>query len=183
MNDCAPTSHAQLVLRACRWLVNTRKCRFVFRECIATCCPEIPDAIGWDGRGRSIAVECKVSRSDFHADKRKSCGAHRVGRLRYYMAPPGILTASDLPPKVGLLQAGKVVRVLVKAEPQEERHTQREIMLLVSEFCRVTRAVRGQPDDVGLFVREDQQLLDGLGRFRNWLTTEGMAQEERDGLR
>jgi hypothetical protein len=39
----------------------------------ASCC-EIPDAIGWTSRGKfygSIVVECKTSRGDFLADKKK----------------------------------------------------------------------------------------------------------------
>ena len=65
-------SHEHLCERARRWLSGTRRCDPVFSG-IASCA-EIPDAIGWSSRYGwygSTVVECKTSRSDFYADKRK----------------------------------------------------------------------------------------------------------------
>lgn len=65
-------THEKLCERARRWLSGTRRCEPVFSN-IASC-QEIPDAIGWSscyGWAGSTVVECKTSRSDFHADRRK----------------------------------------------------------------------------------------------------------------
>ena len=66
-------SHDQLCERARRWLSGTRRCDPVFSG-IASCA-EIPDAIGWSSCGQwygSTVIECKTSRTDFYADKKKS---------------------------------------------------------------------------------------------------------------
>jgi len=64
-------SHAELVERAMNWLAS-RRCAPIFNNCAS--CAEIPDAIGWSSsykhRG-SLVIECKASRSDFYADKKK----------------------------------------------------------------------------------------------------------------
>lgn len=63
-------THRDLVLRAEKWL-NNAGCHVTFRElCACTSNNENPDVIGWVG-GHSIMIECKTSRSDFHADKNK----------------------------------------------------------------------------------------------------------------
>lgn len=68
---------------------------------------EVPDAIGWTQSGRlSYLVECKASRGDFLADKKKP---HRqpdgkgMGCYRYFMCPPGLIKADELPTRWGLL--------------------------------------------------------------------------------
>jgi hypothetical protein len=60
--------HDKLCQRAVRWLHGTMRCEPVYSRNAS--CWEIPDAIGWSGRG-SIVVECKTSVSDFRADLRK----------------------------------------------------------------------------------------------------------------
>ena len=65
-------NHEELCERARRWLSGTRRCRPVFSS-IASC-GEVPDAIGWSSCYQwhgSTVVECKTSRSDFYADKKK----------------------------------------------------------------------------------------------------------------
>ena len=176
----AEVTHSQLVKRACRWLASTRRCKLVLREVSAQCCSEIPDAIGWDARGRSTAVECKVSRADFLADKRKPSGSQRAGWWRYYMTPPSLIATWDLPPGVGLLEAGRCVRVKREAEPSLEMNAQAEAMLLVAEFMRVVGACRGRQDAVGLFAADDPELLDGLQRFRRWVDQEQAAEAKKE---
>jgi hypothetical protein len=65
-------THSELCDRALRWLRGTRHCQPVFNNVAS--CSEIPDAIGWSSsykhRGSTV-VECKSSRSDFYADKKK----------------------------------------------------------------------------------------------------------------
>jgi hypothetical protein len=65
-------SHPDLIERSVKWLRGTMRCNPVFTGLAS--CSEIPDAIGWTSsyhfRG-SIVVECKTSRSDFYADRKK----------------------------------------------------------------------------------------------------------------
>jgi hypothetical protein len=100
-------SHADLVARAASWL-KAKGCGVVLTE-LVTVQSETPDAIGWrDAGASSYLIECKTSRSDFHADKRKG---HRrgdvpaLGRFRYFLCPPGLIKPEELPPRWGLLYA------------------------------------------------------------------------------
>jgi hypothetical protein len=139
-------THAELVARAERWLRNTKKCGVVLTE-FSSSCSEIPDAIGWQTGGRfSYLVECKTSVSDFYADKKKPGrspkNAHRgIGRFRYYMAPPGVLTADLVKqhrPKWGLLEVqARTVRVRLKAEPFSLATAWRELPVLYSYARRI----------------------------------------------
>ncbi len=162
-------AHAALVRRAARWLRGTRRCGLVLVECQASCCTEIPDAIGWDGRGRSTLVECKVSRSDFYADRRKPGAGTRIGCFRYYLTPPGVLDPKLLPPGWGLLEAGKCVRHRVKATPSETVNQRAEIGLLVAELSRVLGGFRDCRSRVGVYTEGDQELVDSLTHYRHWL--------------
>lgn len=115
--------HEELCKRAARWLSGTMRCEPVFTR--AASCSEIPDAIGWTSRYQfsgSIVVECKASRADFYADKKKSIfwehSKHLwrlpskrmskevaeesgyaavtlplMGVRRYFMCAPGVITA------------------------------------------------------------------------------------------
>jgi hypothetical protein len=101
------------------------------------------DAMGWPSRGRSILMECKASRSDFCADRRKPwrlSPATGVGTLRYYMAPAGVLSPEDMPEGWGLIAVrnGGSVRRLVKATHQQANRGA-EIWLLVNAV-RATKA-------------------------------------------
>lgn len=98
-------THAELVARAGAWL-RARGCKIAFTELVSLC-GETPDAIGWRDSGQtSLLIECKASRSDFHADKHK---AHRrpdcaaMGRYRYYFCVPGLIRPEELPERWGLL--------------------------------------------------------------------------------
>jgi hypothetical protein len=65
-------------------------------NCWAT--SESPDAFGINSDG-SIVVECKTSVSDFYADRRKAFRKNPdegMGRLRYYLTVPGLLTGEQL---------------------------------------------------------------------------------------
>lgn len=97
--------HAELVGRARGWL-RRNGCNIVLAEfCAST--PEKPDAIGWRD-GLSLLVECKVSRSDFFADRSKPFRAdptQGMGDWRFYLSPPGIVKPEYLPQGWGLLWA------------------------------------------------------------------------------
>lgn len=106
-------THSELVDRAVRWLRGTRRCRLVYAE-IVTSMPLVPDAIGWGTFDRSELVEVKVSRSDYHRDRRKmahQCGI-LPGRMRWYLTPPGLLRPDELPLGWGLVEAGARMRVV-----------------------------------------------------------------------
>ena len=96
------STHAALVDRAVNWLYVLWRCYYVLAE------PggggEQPDAIGWHRVG-GIVVECKVSRADFSADRRKPwrCG-RGLGLFRWYLTPPGLLNPAKLPALWGLAE-------------------------------------------------------------------------------
>jgi hypothetical protein len=72
LTNKSTVTHEELCERARRWLSGSRRCEPVFSN-IASC-SEIPDAIGWSscyGWSGSTVVECKTSRSDFYADRKK----------------------------------------------------------------------------------------------------------------
>jgi hypothetical protein len=89
----APT-HADLVERAMRWLANTRRCEAVVREPSRWNSSQSPDAIGWQGTGWSVAVECKTSVSDFYAQGSKAYvknGELPFGQERWLLVPKGLI--------------------------------------------------------------------------------------------
>jgi hypothetical protein len=110
-------THAFLVQLAARWLASTRKCSLVLTEFqCANIASETPDAIGWLW-GWSVLVECKVSRADFRADAAKhsrSNREHSIGQERWYLTPPGLVGAHEVPPGWGLLESGAKVRTIVR---------------------------------------------------------------------
>lgn len=123
-------AHDWLVKRAVKWLLGRGRCTVALAEPWNAKIGEHPDAIGWDRRGWSIVVECKVSRADFVADKRKQCrrmedttGEH-LGQERYYLTPPHLVLPADVPDGWGLLEAHKrSTRIVV---PCPRRATYRE---------------------------------------------------------
>ncbi len=117
-------SHDDLCAMAVRWLRGSGRCSFVVREPVwhNGSCTEQPDAFGWRAPNQTTLIECKASRSDFLADKGKLCRRYPymgLGRLRYYLAPKGVIDPEDLPPRWGLIVAsGERCRRVVSASPQ-----------------------------------------------------------------
>lgn len=99
--------HDELVRRAERWLRN-KGCAVTIRDQMRalTISGEQPDAIGWRD-GVSILIECKVTRSDFLADRKKPfrTGPGGMGDWRYFLCAPGVIEREDLPEGWGLLWA------------------------------------------------------------------------------
>lgn len=118
-------SHADLVQRAVRWLRGFHKCSHAYGEFVAAV-PYIPDAIGWRNQF-SILVECKRSRSDFFADRKKLIHHNPdayPGEERWYLTPPGLVTADEVPEGWYLAEADeKRVRVITHPPtlPQVDR--------------------------------------------------------------
>lgn len=108
-------THSGLCKLAVAWLKRPSSrgghgCKVAIDECQTGWSGEIPDAIGFCSTGQplrdgTVLVECKVSRTDFLADKAKP---HRqaggVGNWRYYLAPEGIITTEELPARWGLVE-------------------------------------------------------------------------------
>lgn len=112
------TTHAELVRVAVEWLRRRRRFAVTLGDVRCTSVAEQPDAIGWDASGRSVLVECKVSRGDYLRDARKP---HRrtpergMGDERYLLAPPGV--TDNAPPGWGhLVYDGTRVRLAYKSD-------------------------------------------------------------------
>jgi hypothetical protein len=114
-------SHQQLVDIAHRWVLNHGHAGVAFKELVAVGAGgEIPDVLAIGGRVHSILIECKVSRSDFLADRKKffriypemGMGSHRI-----YCAPEGLLRLEELPEKWGLLSVAPNGRASLSFRP------------------------------------------------------------------
>lgn len=106
-------THPQLVDIAHRWVLRNASCGAAFMELKTSGTTEIPDVIGFGSGSHSVMVECKSSRSDFLADKRKQ-HAKRMGRYRFYCAPAGLIRIEELPEGYGLIQVnekGKIAEI------------------------------------------------------------------------
>jgi hypothetical protein len=100
-------SHADLCQIAAKWLRTKcpKKCSVVLIELVAQGSIETPDAIGFTSE-HSILIECKTSRSDFIADKKKFFRIYPeqgVGDFRFYLSPENIIKPEDVPAKWGLI--------------------------------------------------------------------------------
>jgi hypothetical protein len=138
--------HNELVERAVRWLKTSSKgrsaCGVVVPELVSYC-GEQPDAIGWNGGGRSTVIECKASRADFLADKKKPSRIYGAGVFRYYLCPVGLIAASEVPESWGLLYCHpNRISVEQQATPNMSRNLSAELSMMYSLLRRVE--VRGQ---------------------------------------
>lgn len=146
-------THDALVQRAEKWL-NQQNCKVVIKDPFKayTTNGEQPDAIGWRD-GLSILIECKASRADFLADKKKKFRAEPetgMGDWRFYMCPVGVIKPEDLPDGWGLLYATEKQIKKVAGYPRNTQWwTQKpfdgckrsENMILVSALRRLS--IRG----------------------------------------
>jgi len=100
-------THTDLVNAAYKWVLKNVSCGVAFKELVAALSTgEIPDVIGFGGYGHSVVVECKMSRSDFIADRKKVFRidlSQGMGAFRFYCCPNGLLQKEDMPDKWGLL--------------------------------------------------------------------------------
>lgn len=116
LGDRMTITHKNLVEAAKNWLVGTAGCAFSVGE-LVTYGGEMPDAIGFKAT-RSIVIECKMSRSDFHRDRKKPFRANPesgLGDHRYFLCPEGIIKPEDDLCGWGLLwllPTGKIKRVV-----------------------------------------------------------------------
>jgi hypothetical protein len=133
-------THADLVARAVRWLRNQKACKVVFAEYSGPTM-EQPDAIGFHRGSFSVLVECKTSRPDFHADRRKPFRSHPsygMGRERWYLTPAGLLTTEDLPEGWGLVEVANArsLRIVRPSSVFNDRAWHHEMAILSSAVRR-----------------------------------------------
>ena len=154
-------THAQLVQKAVAWLRSYR-CSVVLSE-QACASGEMPDAIGWKRTQHSVVVECKVSRADFLADRSKPFRLQPelgLGCERFYLTPPDLVEAKELPPGWGLLECARGrVRTVEKAAPKSLRSAQGlkyEMNLLLASLRRVE--LRIEPQSITDFLKWKNRL-------------------------
>jgi hypothetical protein len=148
-------THAQLVERAIRWL-RAYRCGLVLSEQACTS-GEMPDAIGWKRACHSVLVECKVSRSDFLADRQKPFRVKPekgVGSERFYLTPWELVKLEELPSGWGLLQYHRGRVEMLKPAAKNLRTTvgfRYEMNLLLASLRRVE--VRIEPQSITDFLK------------------------------
>lgn len=148
-------THAQLVEKAVRWLRSYR-CGVILSE-QACSTGEMPDAIGWKQACHSVLVECKVTRSDFLADREKPWRRKPdkgVGGERFYLTPPALIKIDELPTGWGLLEyrRGRIETVHASARNLRTAAGFRcEMNLLLASLRRVE--VRIEPQSITDFLK------------------------------
>ena len=159
-------THTQLVNLAVDWLRRYR-CGVVLSE-QACASGEVPDAIGWKGKCRSLVVECKATRADFLADRAKPFRQNSevaLGCERLYLAPRGLITPPELPTGWGLLEcAGRKVEMTVKPPRRGLRTAagmEHEMNLLLASLRRVE--IRIEPQTITEFLKWKNRLLEYNG--------------------
>lgn len=151
--------HVDLVLRAEKWLKQIG-CGVVFNDRFqaSVSTGERPDAIGWRS-GVSFVVECKVSRADFLADKRKRFRidpSQGMGDWRLILCPLELIHPSEVPDGWGLLWATEKTVQRIHGVPPGNAHWMQkkpfmgnkdaEMVVMYSALRRM--AISGHLDEV-----------------------------------
>ena len=171
-------THAQLVERAVRWLRSYR-CGVVLSEqaCVSG---EMPDAIGWKRANHSVLVECKVTRSDFLADRAKPFRQkpqQGVGCERFYLTPPALVKIEELPAGWGLLELRRG-RIEVAQPSAKNLRTaaglRYEMNLLLASLRRVE--VRIEPQSITEFLKWKNRMAE----YNRGTLPEGLTATEEE---
>ncbi len=129
-----------------RWL--GRRCSVVLYE-FAAAADENPDVIGWASGAGSVLIECKLNRSDFLRDAKKTVRKNPrtgMGQRRYYLCPTDVIQVKELPPKWGLLWITKgQVKVMREARGHAERNLVAEVQFLSSMLRRAQIRIGSRP--------------------------------------
>lgn len=174
-NDVPALTHKALCALAVDWLKRPASrrgpgCTVAISETANWINGEIPDAIGWrpfrQARCGSVLVEVKTSRADFLVDakkKHRQAGETGMGAYRYFMAPEGLLSVDDLPPKWGLLEVTPRGHVKVRAGHVLQHRTEEDVW----------RHAHNEPAEIGTLalclnrVGDPQQVQDQLREAGN----------------
>jgi hypothetical protein len=158
-------THAFLIRKAVAWLRSYR-CGVVLSE-QACASGEMPDAIGWKRACHSVVLECKISRSDFLADRSKPWRQKpeiAVGCERFYFAPRDLIRPEELPVGWGLLELHnrriKTVRPSRKNLRSEEGF-RCEMNLLLASLRRVE--IRIEPQTITDFLKWQNRMAEYNG--------------------
>lgn len=80
---------------------------------------ELPDVLGVWNNNIVINIECKVSRSDFLADKNKLHN-HPIGNYKFFACPYGLISPDEIPKEFGLLylngRGGKLIKEPIRVD-------------------------------------------------------------------
>jgi len=171
-------THAQLVEKAVRWLRNYR-CGVVLSEqaCVSG---EMPDAIGWKRACHSVLVECKVTRSDFLADRAKPFRLkpdQGVGCERFYLVSAGMVRGEDLPTGWGLLELRRGRIEMTRASAKNLRSASGfrcEMNLLLASLRCVE--VRVEPQSITDFLKWKNRMAE----YNRGSLPEGLAPAEEE---
>jgi len=171
-------THAQLVEKAVRWLRSYR-CGVVLSEqaCVSG---EMPDAIGWKRACHSVLVECKLTRSDFLADRAKPFRLNPeqgVGCERFYLAPAGLVCPEELPQGWGLLEHSRGKIETVQASDKNLRSAtgfRYEMNLLLASLRRVE--VRVEPQSITDFLKWKNRMAE----YNRGTLPEGLQSAEEE---
>jgi hypothetical protein len=171
-------THAQLVEKAVRWLRQYR-CGVVLSEqaCISG---EMPDAIGWKRACHSVLIECKVTRSDFLADRAKPFRlkpGQGVGCERFYLVPGGLVSREELPLGWGLLELSRGRIETIQASAKDLRSAtgfRLEMNLLLASLRRVE--VRVEPQSITDFLKWKNRMAE----YNRGTLPEGLQSAEEE---
>jgi len=163
---------------AVAWLRRYR-CGVVLSEqaCVSG---EMPDAIGWKKASHSVLVECKVSRSDFLADRDKPFRQKPesgVGCERFYLAPHGLIRVEELPVGWGLLAVTGREIERVKPSAKNLRSATgfaNEMNLLLASLRRVE--VRIEPQSITDFLKWKNRMAE----YNRGTLPEGLVAQEEE---
>jgi hypothetical protein len=114
-------THSDIVNIAYKWLLKNGRIGFAFKE-LKSLSQEIPDVIGFDS-WQSTLIECKISRSDFLSDQKKTHRKKGMGNWRFYCCPKGLIKQKDLPPKWGLIYVDEKGRAQIEYDCRRKRFT------------------------------------------------------------
>ena len=160
-------THEKLVAAAVEWLRCQYRCGVILSEQYCAT-GEVPDAIGWKKRCRSVVVECKASRADFLADAEKPFRrepAAAMGCERFYLAPAGLIAATELPRHWGLLELARgEVRTAIRPGRVDLRGPEgfmKEMNLLLASLRRVE--LRIEPQTITEFLKWKNRLAEYNG--------------------
>jgi len=140
----------------------------------------MPDALGWKQACHSVLVECKVTRSDFLADRAKPFrqkSEKGVGNERFYLAPPGMIKVEELPAGWGLLQIQRGRVEMLHASAKNLRSAtgfRYEMNLLLASLRRVE--VRIEPQSITEFLKWKNRMAE----YNRGTLPEGLTAAEEE---